>query len=92
MNDNASAVSGLSAMSDDLDSLVFVDDCEDERKKLKNKSIPKRASGTGDSFVAIWVKPSDSVSPQENLHTALVKLITVISAIDPKASFQCVYE
>ena len=46
----------------------------------------------GESYVALWVKGSKEITPQDNLHTALVKVVTVIHSVDGKASFQCVHE
>ena len=40
----------------------------------------------------MWVRPDEEYSPQESLRVALVKVVTVVTSIDPKASFNCVYE
>ena len=38
------------------------------------------------------MKGGEKTTPQENLHTALTKIVTVTHSADVKASFQCVYE
>ena len=67
MRDDASIVSGLSVGSCEINPLVFLDIEEDEVAKLKTKSVPKRKSGVRESFVVLWAKANNEVTPQKNL-------------------------
>ena len=40
----------------------------------------------------ILIKGNNEIIPQDNLYTAVVKVVTAIHSIDDKASFQCVYK
>ena len=46
----------------------------------------------GESYTALWMKGSKEITPQDNLHTALVKVVTGIHYVNGEASFQCVYK
>ena len=78
----ASIISGLSLPSQDDASVVLADDWEEEKKALKKKTVPMRSSGREETFVQMWVRPSEECSPQENLRVALVKVVTVVTSVD----------
>ena len=91
-SDHTSTVTGLSSNNSNPSYLLFFDEDEEAAIKLKKKSAPKRDNGMCESFVALRVKGSKETTPQNNLHTALVKVVTVMHSVDGKTSFQCVYE
>ena len=97
MKDAGSVMSGISDGSASNNTAIYVESDEEEVPKLKKKAVPKREtgldkSGLGESFVAVWIKPSEEVTPTENLFQAMVKIIRILVGVDNKASFQCVYD
>ena len=68
---------------------VFIDIKEAEIAKLKRKSVQKHKTGVEESFVVLWVKASDEVTPQKNLYSSVIKVVTAIHAIESGASFHC---
>ena len=89
-SEDASTVTGLSSGASNPSSLLFFDEDEETATKLKKKSVPKHTNGMGESFVWLWLKGSEETTPQDNLHTALTKIVTVTHSVDSEASFQCV--
>ena len=71
-------MSGLWIISDSVNFLVFIGIEEEEATKLKNKSIPKQISGLGKNFVLLWIKPSNNVTPKDNILQDVVKVTTVV--------------
>ena len=91
-SDDASAITGLSSDNSNPSSLLFFDEDEKVAAKRKKKSVPKRDNGMGESYVWLWVKGSKETTPQDNLYTALTKVVTATHSVDGKASFQFVYD